>query len=99
MSDRSRSAPLQERVYSAALEAEADARLELVEGLLDSTAGTLGPQRWTPTESVRALLEEVAIVCREKDVHVSDGFGESDPDARAWRRAAAKVEQLAARLK
>lgn len=84
--------------YRAALESDSSDRVDIVEGLLDSTAGTIGPKSWTPTESVRALLEEIAVVCQGNDEHVSDGHGSNDPDAREWRKAAKLVEAAAARL-
>lgn len=76
--------------YRSAFEADTGERLDVVEGLLDSTAGT--GKDWTPTESVRAVLDELAQVCRIKAVHVQESHGRSDPDAKAWLRAATKLE-------
>lgn len=83
--------------YKAGLEADDQLRLDTLEGLLDSTDAT-GPDNWSPTASVRALLEQLAEVCGEKAEWVEANHGSKDPDARAWTKAAKLVETAAWRL-
>ncbi|MGE0347379.1 MAG: hypothetical protein AB7N73_14995 [Gemmatimonadales bacterium] len=85
--------------YREALAADSGDRLDILEGLLDNTAGPgAGPRQWTPTRTVAALLEDAATVCAQKDEHVSTEHGERDPDARAWRKLAKDLEAFARRL-
>jgi hypothetical protein len=85
--------------YREALEADAGERPDILEGLLDSTVGVVGPKSWTPTEAVRAVLEELSTVCSAKEDHVAEQYGGRDPDAREWRKLAEKLSAFAARMK
>jgi hypothetical protein len=85
--------------YTEALEADAGDRPDILEGLLDSTVGTVGPKSWTPTEAVRAVLEELSTVCSSKEENIAAQYGVRDPDARAWRQLANRLSWVAARLK
>ena len=80
--------------YDDGLQASETERMDMLEGLVDSTRGRLTPHSWTPTGAVRQVLDELAGVCGSKDEHVSEQHGSGDPDAREWRKLGRRLDKV-----